>query len=335
MKLITASAPGKVILSGEYAVLAGGSALSMAVDRRAVTTIELTRGDTSRLRTPGLDDGEWRFKTPSADDLDWIDEPPSYASSVFERAFAMIGEAFPPLSITIDTRAFHDEESGQKLGLGSSAAAMTSAVLALKKLVGDGQPATRLAEVAHREMQMGGSGIDVSTSRLGGVIQYRRGNGGASVGKPGWPEGLSLAVLWSGSSSKTADMVARLSADCWQSAVGKALLTAAEGAVQNWSSGAASAQAGIQAYADCLLAFDIDQRVGIFDAGHDELYELAKESDVVYKPSGAGGGDVGMVLSRDAGQVREFCVESEARGFRELDLALDPTGAECSPVRNG
>jgi phosphomevalonate kinase len=265
----------------------------------------------------------------SADDLDWIDEPPSYASAVFETAFTMIGEAFPPLSITIDTRAFHDEESGRKLGLGSSAAAITSAVLGLKMLAGDRQPAALAAEFAHREMQMGGSGIDVATSRLGGVIRYSRKSGGANVVKAGWPDALALAVLWSGRSSKTSEMVARLSADCWQSSTGKALIKAAEGAVQNWSDGAESAQAGIQAYADRLLAFDVDHGIGIFDAGHDELYELAKASDVVYKPSGAGGGDIGIVLSQDAEAVSAFCAEAEASGFRKLDLSLDPTGAEC------
>lgn len=144
-----------------------------------------------------------------------------------------------------------------------------------------------------------------------------------------WPEGLALAVLWSGRSSRTPEMVSRLDADCWRSAAGKALIDAAGEAPRHWTGGAESAQAGIQAYADCLLAFDIDQGIGIFDAGHDELYELAKASDAVYKPSGAGGGDIGIVLTRDADAVRAFCAEAEARGFRELDLSLDLTGAEC------
>ena len=326
MNLIVASAPGKVILAGEYAVLAGAPALSMAINRRAVTTIELAEEDTSRLRTPGLTDGEWRFTTPTAGELRWIDEPPSVASSTFDAAFAMLDQAMPPLSITIDTRAFHEAASGQKLGLGSSAAAMTSVVHALKKLLGDRQPAALLAEVAHREMQMGGSGVDVSTSNLGGVIQYRR-DSGASVGKPGWPDGLTFAVLWSGQSSRTTEMVGRLSDDCWKSRAGKALISSAEGVVHNWTSGVEAAQGGIQAYADCLQAFDVDQRIGIFDAGHQELYELAMESDVTYKPSGAGGGDIGIVLSHDVDLVRAFCVEAERRGFRELGLALDPIGA--------
>ena len=39
---VTASAPGKVVLSGEYAVLSGAPAICMAVNRRATVTIEQT-----------------------------------------------------------------------------------------------------------------------------------------------------------------------------------------------------------------------------------------------------------------------------------------------------
>ena len=42
-----ASAPGKFVLSGEYAVLDGAPAICVAVDRRAVVTIETHGGDHS------------------------------------------------------------------------------------------------------------------------------------------------------------------------------------------------------------------------------------------------------------------------------------------------
>ena len=40
---IRASAPGKIVLSGEYAVLDGAPAICAAVDRRAAVTIELNQ----------------------------------------------------------------------------------------------------------------------------------------------------------------------------------------------------------------------------------------------------------------------------------------------------
>ena len=47
--MIEASAPGKLVLSGEYAVLSGGPALVAAVDRRVTCTLS------------SREQGGWRF----------------------------------------------------------------------------------------------------------------------------------------------------------------------------------------------------------------------------------------------------------------------------------
>jgi phosphomevalonate kinase len=87
------SAPGKLMLLGEYAVLEGGLALAMAVNRRAV----------GRRASDGAAAG----LSP-------------VVAAVFEAARRA---GFPPpLNIEIDTSAFRDD-AGLKLGLGSSAAA--------------------------------------------------------------------------------------------------------------------------------------------------------------------------------------------------------------------
>ncbi len=49
--MIEASAPGKLVLSGEYAVLAGAPALVAAVDRRVTCTLS------------SRDQGGWRFSS--------------------------------------------------------------------------------------------------------------------------------------------------------------------------------------------------------------------------------------------------------------------------------
>ena len=50
---VIASAPGKVILCGEYAVLDGAPAICMAVDRRARVEITEIDGDISDVSAPG------------------------------------------------------------------------------------------------------------------------------------------------------------------------------------------------------------------------------------------------------------------------------------------
>ena len=51
---ITASAPGKFVLSGEYAVLDGAPAVCVAVDRRARVSIEPYDSDHCIVQAPGF-----------------------------------------------------------------------------------------------------------------------------------------------------------------------------------------------------------------------------------------------------------------------------------------
>ena len=50
---VVASAPGKAVLCGEYAVLDGAPAVCMALDRRARVTVTPFEGDWNRVSAPG------------------------------------------------------------------------------------------------------------------------------------------------------------------------------------------------------------------------------------------------------------------------------------------
>ena len=59
---ISSSAPGKIIVAGEYAVLDGAPAICMAVDRRA--HVNISSGDTEfhSVLAPGFSETVGRFK---------------------------------------------------------------------------------------------------------------------------------------------------------------------------------------------------------------------------------------------------------------------------------
>ena len=71
---VAASAPGKLILIGEYAVLFGAPAAVMAVNRRASVRIEPSQDDRCRVESPGMgweaelfglgSDGAWHSRGP-------------------------------------------------------------------------------------------------------------------------------------------------------------------------------------------------------------------------------------------------------------------------------
>jgi mevalonate kinase len=165
--VISASAPGKVVLSGEYAVLAGAPALVLAVDRRVSLDLEI------------IDDNRWRFSSNGFSaqashrltDLTGTtrvapSDPAAICQSIL-RTLAQTGvdlSGLPRgLNVSIDSRPLF--YAGHKLGLGSSAAVtvvLTQGMLKLTK--GGAEPFTAML-AAHRVMQGGrGSGVDVAAA---------------------------------------------------------------------------------------------------------------------------------------------------------------------------
>jgi phosphomevalonate kinase len=128
-------APGKVVLVGEYAVLDGGPAIVMAVDRGVRCDVR----DGSGIETP---DGDVRFVAPAIGDA-------------AERERFVFSEWNPP-----------DVGEG-KPGLGGSAAACVAACIAVDR------PATDAYDL-HAAVQGGGSGVDVAASVYGGILLFER-----------------------------------------------------------------------------------------------------------------------------------------------------------------
>jgi phosphomevalonate kinase len=83
-------------------------------------------------------------------------------------------------------------------------------------------------------------------------------------------------------------------------------------------------------YIKVLMEFDADHGLGIFGAGHAELTALAAREGLVYKPCGAGGGDIGILLTDDAERADAFIAEALPQGFRPLELRLDEQGVQVS-----
>ena len=142
-----------------------------------------------------------------------------------------------------------------------------------------------------------------------------------------WPEGLVFTVLWSTVSAGTMEKLSRLSMRGTQLSYGE-LSSAAEQMAAVWRSGsAAQVLQKYGHYIDALQRFSKDHDLGIFDAGHGALVDVAKKMGIVYKPCGAGGGDVGIALADDAAALASFVASPAVSGFIQLDVAMDKNGA--------
>jgi phosphomevalonate kinase len=350
---VVTSAPGKLVLLGEYAVLFGHPAVVLAVNRRARVDLCAAASDDWSVAAPGFEESRSGFTLDGTRGFRWR-EPASDAAGKFVFVEKVIGslvtaevldpEGLPPASITLDTREFFQPSASgvAKLGLGSSAALTVALTEALRHWSDqdDRQPTVDLARLLdlHRTFQGGrGSGIDLAASVTGGVVEYELTDGGRNPKAQSLrlPEDLHLVFLWTGRSASTGDFLARLEE-------GMSNDGGEIAAVLN-QLGSLSA-AGIADLCDGRISVLLDhvsqfgrvmEQLGhatgipILSGEHLELRRLADDVGVSYKPSGAGGGDVGIGFTDDPDRAKAFAAKAADAGFPPLNLEVDPNGVQA------
>lgn len=310
------SAPGKLFLVGEYAVLEGAPAVVAAIDRRVTGRHVAGASPSSPLIAETI-------------------------RVVRDHVGGRLPEGAPQLDSS--TLLVGD----RKLGLGSSAAAAAAAVGAMLSAAGDdlGQSnalAFKLAYLAHRSAQGGrGSGADVAAAVFGGLIRYSRPSAGDPAADPviGTIASLpvELVVFSTGSPSPTVDhlrAVERLAArdPSLHATRMSGLRMAAETFVGACEAGDAG---GLIAAADAAgaeldaLGRDADFPIVIPALGF--AAKLARDLGGAAKPSGAGGGDVGVAFFADADSAAAFSSRVPPLGVEILSIRITTRGLDRGP----
>ncbi|MBK7537068.1 MAG: hypothetical protein IPI49_17235 [Myxococcales bacterium] len=307
------TAPGKLLLAGEYAVLHGAEAVVVAMDRRA--RAHWPRAPQApRPASPFLDAVAAQLEARLG---------PDHASARAARALA------------VDTSAF--TSGGQKLGLGSSAAATvaaTATALAVGEVRASVQEIFELAAAAHGDAQgrrgTRGSGADIAASCYGGALRFRLQGGRAEIS----PLRISAAVTWlpffTGQSADTVSMVAQV--ERCGAAARPALRAIAEAAAaladaltrDDGPAILAAVAAGGQAIAALGLAAGHDLETGAVRAARAAVSHLG----VQVKTTGAGGGDLAVAAVPAEASRNEVAAALIQAGCHVLPLSIDPRGVD-------
>lgn len=275
--------PGKAMVIGEYAVLDGAPAVVAAVSAFATATVQPTSDGTA----------------PS----------PFVVAALAEarRVLQDAGVVAPTLLPHIDTSAF--ARNGKKLGIGSSAAATVAAVAVILAAAGvdvsgpDGRALVfQAARAAHNHAQgQIGSGADILAATYGGLLALNQGasaTGQSPVVALTLPASVSMYFVATAQSASTPDLVARYRAAGGRTEAAKQTMAqAAAGFIQACQSG--SAQPLFAAVAEAARAYDALGMVidaPLLTESHRQIGELAHALGGSAKPSGAGGGDLAVVL---------------------------------------
>ncbi|MBX3204062.1 MAG: hypothetical protein KF764_03285 [Labilithrix sp.] len=292
-------APGKLVLTGAYAVLEGAPAIVAAVSRGAYA-------DSSRSALSATPEVAAALGERTAPHVD--------ASSMFVGARKLgLGAS---AAILVASVAAHEADAGADLA----------------------SPSVRerlfvVAKGAHAHAQGGGSGVDVATSVHGGVIQYVMGQ---PVKRVALPEGLHVNVFACGTSARTSelraevDRLAHTNAGAHRACMDDLVAIANDSARAIEAGGATAFVEGLRRTARALARLGEAAGVGIVPAGFDALEALAASEDASLSVSGAGGGDVAVYVGPSA-PSRTFLERAHALGLFSLDLSLDNKGVRLAP----
>lgn len=299
-----ADAPGKLVLSGAYAVLRGAPAIVTAVDRRVVA-------DTAR--------------------------PPSYRAPEVEAGIAILGKMKePPFYDASALRSAVD-----KLGLGSSAAIC---VASLGALLAEEEPhlselALRkklypLAREAHLRAQGGGSGIDVAAACFGGTLMatldLNDPEKAPHVEPLSLPENLVVEVWGCDDSASTSEFVRQVFAQETEKpeALKAALALQQEASLRALEAlrepNASSFVSALRSQADALRRLGDLADLQIVPEKL-RILALDLDDDCALLPSGAGGGDISLHVGPRPSS-NKFRERAKAQGLFPVPLALHAEG---------
>lgn len=346
--MVEVKAPGKLILIGEYVVLEGAAALVCAVDRFA--KIHFSKNSAGYyISAPSIGVSELPFdlnagqiEFTSHTTTDTI-EKLNFFKSTFEHCW----QSFPakdlpldPFSITIDTEAFFSQKHKTKLGFGSSASLTVALVKGIYKLAGKNPHEQANKEAiflsalqAHKKAQQNmGSGIDVAASCFAGVLEYKVGND--KTGKPFiplqlklWKE-LPILIIFTGKSESTQKMVYGVSQlkerkpDIYAELMAELARTAQEGIQAYKNQNIFAFMNAAKTYYTQMNLLGKSSSMPIISEVHQKIARWVHQKAGAYKPSGAGGGDIGIAFAESKEHIENIRREIESNGFDCIDINI-------------
>lgn len=287
------AAPGKLILTGAYAVLEGASAIVVAVDRLAMA-------DTRKTARSSSHEVELAF---GRDEAPHVDAGPLFAAGL---KLGLGSSA----AVLVAALACRKARTGADLG----------AADVRRELFAE-------ARAIHGASQGGGSGADVAASVYGGALRYTL----SRIESVALPAGLHVAAYSSGTSARTSDLRDAVDALCTRDPqlhrrCLRELRTGAEVASRAITIDSVEMFLAAAEIARCGLdKLGVAAGVPIVPAAFRTLGASLATSRSVFLPAGAGGGDVGVFLGRSE-PSQTFEELALTLGFTRLPLSIDPTG---------
>ncbi len=354
---ISATIPGKLILLGEYAVLHNAPALVAAIDRYLRITVKRVSGDKCILKLPHLG-AEVLFQTKDGQAQPLVEQP--VQSAAIDNLFALLNSlikkesrsiAMPgSIEMIIDSSDFFAPDGTTKLGLGSSAALTVGLMAAVRQMLdrdcSNKQQLLKDSYDLHNHFQgLAGSGIDVAASIYGGVFQYQMKRDASDfaprVKVMPIPKDLQMRFVWTGQPASTADYLKKMANyrkhnEAKFNQTMQSLANLAGAGCEAFLNGRTDTFFQVvQDYHNRLAQLGAESRIPIISDVHRQIADIVYAGGGFYKPSGAGGGDFGVIFSSSKSHITELAQSVARNGFTTTDINVGAEGIKFSADKGG
>jgi phosphomevalonate kinase len=331
------SVPGKLILLGEYAVLNEADALVMAIDRNAVISIKQIGADHKCRLTSSLESESLYFQISSKGKLTNIEarsklvqNKMKFALIALEQICTLIiksGKKIHPFYIHLDTTQYFIRSI--KMGLGSSAALTVGIIRAVshytemdQRLFSGKIELFMFANKIHQIMQGNrGSGIDIAASVYQDTIIYNSKIPARIETVPIKLDKMTiidlyLLPIWTGVPASTPKLLTNVQEysashpDKYNTFIKSLSELSNQGCHACRSRNQSQFLDIVQKFYNQLLIFSEISDIPIISDIHKKIADIVYHNGGVYKPSGAGMGDLGI----------SFCKSLEIKNKVESEL---------------
>ena len=360
------SAPGKLMLSGEWSVLEKGApCIVLAINKKAYASVKESGETIVRLKSLGVETkaviSGTKINFKSEDDKLLFTQHATETVLKYLKGGGIKTKNFE-LETWSDSMEVEVRGEKKKVGFGSSAAATVAITGALLRLHGIGietgeekNVLFKLSIVAHYFAQGKiGSGFDVAASTFGGALIYRRfdaewlqkelrGKSVHEVANEKWPgleyrnlklpKKMVIMVGFTGRSASTKELVQKINEFKKQKPgkYEKIISGIKEVTVQLAEAIGKSDEKKIVCLIDAnrelLSRLSEESEANLEISEHRKMSEIAAKHGAVAKFSGAGGGDSGIGITFDKRRAEKIILEWEKNGITLIDAKISGKGA--------
>ncbi|MCG4282129.1 phosphomevalonate kinase [Lacticaseibacillus saniviri] len=352
--MVTAQAPGKLYIAGEYAVVETGfPAIIVALNQFVTVTVEAKQQYGSIVSNQYQENSLVWKREGDQMVFDNRDNPFHYILSAIHLTEDYARELGKPLALyQLSVDSDLDAVDGRKFGLGSSAAVTVATVKALNlfyELNMSADQIYKLAAIAHLDVQGNGSLGDIAASVYGGWIAYRSFDKEwlaaqrheatlSELLNMDWPElsiklltppdNMRLLIGWTGSPASTSQLVDKITiAKAQKKAAYQQFLADSKAVLEDLIASfnrqdLAGIQAGIRANRHALDRLADFSGVAIETPVLKKMRQLAENFGGCAKTSGAGGGDCGIVLIDQDAEITPLLDQWRANQIEPLNFEV-------------